>query len=229
VKRIVIIPTYNEAENIADLVAAIREADAEWDILVVDDASPDGTGDLADQAGVEVLRRSGKLGLGTAYKEGFTWALSRGYEAIAQMDADFSHPPAVLPQLAAGLDSADLVIGSRYVPGGGTRHWGIHRQILSRTANTVARVLLGIAARDVTAGFRCYRRDVLEAIDYPAMESDGYAFQVEVLYRCQNAGFRLGEVPIIFVDRQQGTSKMNAAEILGGVANLLRLRLRRPS
>ena len=226
-KRIVLIPTYNEAENIANLVAAIREADSAIDIMIIDDNSPDGTGDIAEGLGVEsVLHRPGKQGLGNAYKAGFKEALDRGYDQIGQMDADFSHPPDVLPKLFDGLADYDFCIGSRYVPGGGTKNWGIHRKLLSGYANHFARFVLSLKARDVTAGFRAHRREVIEGIDYATLESEGYSFQVEMAYRCEQKGYSVGEVPIIFADRELGTSKMSLREIRGGVANLLRLRMK---
>ncbi len=224
-KRIVLIPTYNEAENIANLVAAIREADDGIDIMIIDDNSPDGTGDIAEGLGVRhVLHRPGKQGLGNAYKAGFREALDLGYDAIGQMDADFSHPPEVLPKLFEALDRYDFCIGSRYVPGGGTKNWGLHRKLLSGYANHFARFVLGLKARDVTAGFRAHKRAVIEGIDFATLESEGYAFQVEMAYRCEGAGYTVGEVPIIFADRELGTSKMNMREIRGGITNLLRLR-----
>lgn len=228
-KRIVLIPTYNEAENIANLIDAIREADASIDIMVIDDNSPDGTGAIAEEKGIaHVMHRPGKQGLGTAYKAGFREALDRGYEAIAQMDADFSHPPDVLPKLFEALETYDGCIGSRYVPGGGTRNWGVHRKLLSAYANHFARFVLSLHARDVTAGFRAYRRATLENIDFETLESEGYAFQVEVACRIERRGFKLGEVPIIFTDRELGASKMNMKEIRGGMANLVRLRMNPP-
>jgi dolichol-phosphate mannosyltransferase len=226
VKRLVITPTYNEAENIVRLIEAIRAADPAIDILVVDDGSPDGTADLAEaQPGVHVMRRPGKLGLGTAYKAGFAWALDQGYEAVAQMDADFSHSPTVLPQLFNELANFDLVIGSRYVPGGGTENWGWHRRFLSSRANFTARVILNLQPRDVTSGFRAYRIETVQAIRFGSLKSEGYAFLVEIAYRCQRLDLRMGEVPIVFVDRELGTSKMSVKEIIGGVKNLLRLRI----
>ncbi|HOF39685.1 MAG TPA: polyprenol monophosphomannose synthase [Candidatus Hydrogenedentes bacterium] len=222
---VVIIPTYNEAQNIQRLISAIQDACSALDIVIVDDASPDGTGELAaSMEGVHVIRRPGKLGLGTAYVAGFCYALGRGYQRIAGMDADFSHDPSVLPALFALLDTADVGIGSRYVPGGGTRNWGLHRQILSRTANIFARFMLGLPIHDVTSGYRCYRREVLERIDLDTLASHGYSFLVELLYRSVQAGFSVAETPIIFEDRARGTSKMSLREIVGGIKNLFRLR-----
>ena len=222
---VVIIPTYNEAQNIQRLISAIQDACSALDIVIVDDASPDGTGELAaSMEGVHVIRRPGKLGLGTAYVAGFCDARGRGYQRIAGMDADFSHDPSVLPALFALLDTADVGIGSRYVPGGGTRNWGLHRQILSRTANIFARFMLGLPIHDVTSGYRCYRREVLERIDLDTLASHGYSFLVELLYRSVQAGFSVAETPIIFEDRARGTSKMSLREIVGGIKNLFRLR-----
>ncbi|HOD50962.1 MAG TPA: polyprenol monophosphomannose synthase [Candidatus Hydrogenedentes bacterium] len=222
---VVIVPTYNEAENIERLIHAIRDAWSGLDVVVVDDGSPDGTGDKAAAiAGVHVIRRPGKLGLGTAYVAGFRYALEHEYARIGGMDADFSHDPARLPALFALLDKHDVGIGSRYIAGGGTRNWGVHRQVLSRSANAFARFMLGLSAKDVTSGFRCYRREVLENIDLDALASHGYSFLVELLYRCVQNGFSVGETPIIFEDRAQGASKMSMKEIWGGVKNLFRLR-----
>ncbi len=228
-ESVVVIPTYNEAENIERLITSIHNAWRELRIVVVDDGSPDGTGDLAAAIeGVHVIRRAGKLGLGTAYVAGFRYALEQGYARIGGMDADFSHDPAVLPALFSLLDDHDVGIGSRYIPGGGTRNWGFHRRFLSRSANAFARFMLGFSAHDVTSGYRCYRRDVLETIDLDALASHGYSFLVELLYRCVQNGFSVGETPIIFEDRALGASKMSVSEIWGGVKNLFRLRFEKP-
>lgn len=222
---VVIIPTYNEAENIERLIGTIYEAWPELHVVVVDDCSPDGTGDLAAAIeGVHVIRRAGKMGLGTAYVAGFRYALEKDYARIGGMDADFSHDPAKLPDLFALLDEYDVGIGSRYIPGGGTRNWGIHRQVLSRSANAFARLMLGLSAKDVTSGYRSYRREVLERIELDTLASHGYSFLVELLYRCVQNGFTVGETPIIFEDRAEGTSKMSMKEIWGGVKNVFRLR-----
>lgn len=222
---VVIIPTYNEAQNIQPLIEAIQGVCTGLDIVIVDDASPDGTGALAaSMHGVHVIHRPGKQGLGTAYVDGFCYALERGYQRIAGMDADFSHDPSVLPALFSLLDVDDVGIGSRYVPGGGTRNWGLHRQILSRSANAFARFMLDLPIQDVTSGYRCYRREVLERIDLDALASQGYSFLVELLYRSVQAGFSVGETPIIFEDRARGASKMSYHEIVGGIKNLFRLR-----
>ncbi|GMW01133.1 MAG: dolichol-phosphate mannosyltransferase [Candidatus Hydrogenedentota bacterium] len=227
-KSVVVIPTYNEAENVKPLIESIHQHVPEMDIVIVDDGSPDGTADIAAaMEGVYVIRRSGKLGLGTAYVTGYKYCLEKGYDRIGGMDADFSHNPSVLPALFGSLDHFDMAVGSRYIRGGGTRNWGLHRQLLSRTANLVARTLLSFPAKDVTSGFRAYRREVLESIDLDTIKSEGYAFVVEFMYRSVRRGFKVGETPIIFEDRRYGTSKMNSSEILGGVMNLLRLRFQK--
>ena len=214
-----VIPTFNEAENLERIVGASaveleRAAPADHRILIVDDNSPDGTGAIADALAarsgtVEVLHRPGKGGLGQAYVAGFTHALEHGAEMVIEMDADFSHDPAYLPQLIAAADHADLVLGSRYVPGGGVRDWGLMRRLISRGGGLYARKLLGVTVRDLTGGFKCIRREVLEAIDLPSVRAEGYVFQIEVTYRAILAGFRVQEVPIVFADRTAGTSKMS--------------------
>ncbi|MCP4645876.1 MAG: polyprenol monophosphomannose synthase [bacterium] len=224
-KSIVVIPTYNEAENIQLLIKAIHKACPDLDVLVVDDGSPDGTAALArEMSGVEVLERSGKLGLGTAYVAGFKRVLEQGYERIVGMDADFSHDPKVLPALLELLDKHDVGIGARYVPGGGTRNWGIHRRLLSRTSNLVAKLILWMPVHDVTGAYRAYRRDVLERMELDTLRSEGYAFVVEILYRAHKNGATVGETPIIFEDRQRGASKISKSEIWRGITNLFRLR-----
>jgi dolichol-phosphate mannosyltransferase len=208
----VILPTYNERENVPQIVPAILAAAPELDVLIVDDNSPDGTGALADQLAaknprVSVLHRARKEGLGRAYLAGFAEALQRGYGRVLEMDADFSHDPARLPALLA--TDADLVLGSRYVPGGGTVNWGLGRRLLSKGGSLYARTILGLRIRDLTGGFKCYRREVLERIDLDAIHSKGYAFQIEGTYRTLRAGFTVVEVPIRFVDRTAGHSKMS--------------------
>lgn len=228
----VIVPTYNEADNLPLLVAALLNLpDSLW-VIVVDDNSPDGTGKLADElarreARVVVCHRPGKLGLGTAYVEGFRVALAGGAQRILTMDADFSHHPRYIPHLLAATRDADVSIGSRYVPGGGTLNWGPERQALSRTANTVARVALNLPATDCTAGFRCYRREVLEAVDLESIRSNGYSFLVEMLYRIHCLGFRVAETPILFEDRRLGESKISRQEIARAMATVGRLALER--
>ncbi len=224
----VIIPTYNEVENIRALVGTIRSVDADLHVIIVDDNSPDGTGQLADELALaddkaHVIHRSGKLGLGTAYLAGFNQALAMGCDRVLTMDADFSHHPRYLPSLIRLTETRDVAIGSRYVPGGGVTGWGPSRIVLSRTANLVARTVLGLDAHDCTAGFRCYRRDVLKCIGLDSIRSSGYSFLVETLWRCERAGFRIGETPIVFEDRRRGKSKMSSAEIRGAMWTVYRL------
>ena len=227
-----VLPTYNERENLAAMVAAIRALPTPIHVIVVDDNSPDGTGAIADalaaqSAAVEVIHRSGKLGLGTAYAAGFRRAISAGNDLILTMDADFSHDPKYLPAMLAASARYDLVIGSRYVPGGGVRDWPWHRQALSWGANTIAHLLLGLHARDCTAGFRCYRRQVLETVDPSTIRANGYSYLIEMLYCCVRAGFTVDEVPIIFADRRLGQSKISQNEIFKAGRTVLRLALRR--
>jgi dolichol-phosphate mannosyltransferase len=215
-----IIPTYNEAENLAPIVAATsaeleRIVPGDFRILVVDDNSPDGTGAIADRlAGereyVEVLHREAKNGLGQAYAAGFERALSGGAELVMEMDADFSHDPAHLEALIAAADHADLVLGSRYVAGGAVENWGIARRLISRGGGIYARLILGVEIHDLTGGFKCIHRSVLEAIDLESVRAEGYVFQIEVTYRAIVAGFDVVEVPITFRDRRTGTSKMSS-------------------
>jgi dolichol-phosphate mannosyltransferase len=215
-----ILPTYNEAENIRAIVAAsgsvLAKASPEGHrVLIVDDGSPDGTGEIADGLAaehewVEVLHRAEKNGIGPAYLAGFRYALDHGAGFVMEMDADFSHDPADLARLlAAARGDADLALGSRYVPGGGVRDWGLLRRFISEGGSTYARLVLGLKVRDLTGGFKCFRREVLEAIHFDSVRSQGYAFQVELTYRAVQAGFRVVEVPIVFRDREHGTSKMS--------------------
>jgi len=210
-----VLPTYNEAANLERIAAAIRENLPEGArVLVVDDNSPDGTGEIADRLAaadddVEVLHRGRKEGLGPAYVAGFSAALAGGASLIAQMDADFSHDPADLPRLLAATEGADLAIGSRYVEGGGVRDWGAVRRAISRGGSAYARAALGVHVQDLTGGFKVFRREVLEAIDPASLSSEGYAFQVETTYRALKRGFRVVEVPITFRDRRVGQSKMS--------------------
>ncbi len=226
-----VIPTYNERDNLPLLVEAIMALPVAMRIIVVDDHSPDGTGALADglaaQGVLEVIHRPGKLGLGTAYAAGFRRALVAGADPILTMDADFSHDPKYVPVLLGLSRQYDLVIGSRYVAGGGVRHWGASRRLLSWGANCLARHLIGLRARDCTAGFRCYRRAVLEAIDLEAIRANGYSYLLEMLFHCQRLGFRIGETPIVFVDRCRGKSKISRREIAKAVKTLARLAARR--
>src|SRR6478752_7055364 len=230
-----ILPTYDEAENIEPFVAAVRaELPAGARILIVDDGSPDGTGEIADRlAGeldeVSVLHRPGKEGLGPAYIAGFRAALAGGAGLIVEMDSDFSHDPEHLPRLLDAAKDADLVIGSRYVEGGGVGDWGAMRRAISRSGSAYARLTLGLAVNDATAGFKCFRREVLEAIDLDTVRSRGYAFQVELTYRTLQRGFRVVEVPIVFRDRRVGSSKMSGAIVAEAIwrVPLLRFNERR--
>ncbi len=214
VRRVVIvIPTYNEAENVGLIVPAIHEVLPAADVLVVDDNSPDGTGAIVQQmAGadprVHLLSRQGKEGLGRAYVAGFSWCLQNGYDIIVQMDCDFSHQPSYLPSLLSALQEADLVIGSRYVKGGETESWPLKRKILSMGGNLYARTILGMRVIDLTGGFKAWRRETLEAIDLRKVGAAGYAFQMEMNYRAHRLGLRIREVPITFPDRTRGESKL---------------------
>ena len=221
-RAVVIVPTYNEVENLGPAVDAIRAAAPELHILVVDDASPDGTGDLADRLaasdpGITVLHHGARAGLGGAYLAGFSVALAAGFDILIEMDADGSHPADTLPALIARLDApdhADLVIGSRRVPGGGFVDWPAARRLLSRAGNAYARLALGIKVTDATAGFRAYRADVLRSLDLGDVESRGYCFQIDMTLRVLDAGYRVAEVPIIFTERRRGVSKMNSRIVL---------------
>lgn len=211
---LVIVPTYNEIDSLGEVLSRTLSADPAIEVLVVDDSSPDGTGALADQLAAEqprvhVVHRPGKAGLGSAYRDGFAWALARGYEVIGEMDGDASHAPEDLPRLLTVLADADLVIGSRYVPGGQVRNWPWHRRALSRLANRYVRVMTGLPVADATAGFRVFRRDVLERIAPATLRSDGYAFQIETALRAWRSGCRVVEVPITFVERRSGASKLS--------------------
>lgn len=233
-KTLIIIPTYNEYDNMRPLLEQIFTYAPASDILIVDDNSPDGTGKLADEIAaqnprVHVMHRAGKLGLGTAYIAGFKYAVEHQYDAAFEMDADFSHDPRYLPDFLRAIESADLVIGSRYVAGGGTPNWSLLRRFISGGGNIFARVMLGIPVHDCTAGFRCYRREVLESIDLDTIESQGYAFQVELAYRVYKRGFKIVETPIIFKDRRVGKSKMSRAIFLEGFTWVARTRLGKTS
>jgi dolichol-phosphate mannosyltransferase len=225
-----VVPTYNEAENIGRLIPAILE-EPRLRVLVVDDGSPDGTGaivaDLARrEPRVGLLSRPGKLGLGSAYVAGFKRALAEGAEYIFEMDADFSHDPRYLPDLLGAAEAgADLVLGSRYVRGGGTTDWGLLRQLISRGGNIYAGVILGLPVADATGGFRCYRRRALEGLNLDKVRSNGYSFQIEMVYRVLKAGFRVAEVPIIFPDRRVGKSKMSRRIVAEALVNVWKLRL----
>jgi dolichol-phosphate mannosyltransferase len=231
-RALIIVPTYNEADNVRGIADMLLAALPVADVLFVDDNSPDGTGQIIDEmaAGnprIHVMHRAGKLGLGTAYIEGFGWALAREYEFIFEMDADGSHDPKYLPQmLALAEDGADVVVGSRNVPGGGTVNWGIGRQLLSKGGSLYARTILGIDVRDVTAGFVCWNRRVLEALDLSRIDSNGYSFQIEMKYQALNRGFRIVETPIVFVDRRVGQSKMSRAIVAEALLKVWSLRFR---
>ena len=233
-RAVVLLPTYNERDNIAAIVPAILDA-APVDLWIIDDNSPDGTGDVADRIAdeyaprVKVVHRAEKRGLGPAYLDGFQRALAYDYDFILQMDADFSHPPRFLPELLALAATYDLVLGSRWVKGGGTENWPLKRRMISRGGSLYARILLGLPIKDLTGGFKCFRREVLEAIDLSAVESTGYAFQIEITYRALRRGFRVKETPIIFVERSEGVSKMSKAIVREAIVRvpLLRLGLRK--
>jgi dolichol-phosphate mannosyltransferase len=229
----VVVPTYNEAENIAALTSEIGRQPGVNHIIVVDDNSPDGTGRIADQLAadhpgqIKVIHRAGKLGLGTAYIAGMRCALENGATHVFTMDADFSHHPGYIPAMIQMSDTCDLVIGSRYVPGGGTRNWGLSRRALSRGANLVAHITLGLAARDCTAGFRSYDANLLRAIDLDRIKSSGYSFLLEMLFICERKGAKVGEVPIIFQDRRFGQSKISQNEIWKAWQTIGRLSVQR--
>ncbi|MGW3572386.1 polyprenol monophosphomannose synthase [Streptomyces sp. NPDC000941] len=213
-KVLVIIPTYNEAENIKPIVARVRESVPEAHVLVADDNSPDGTGKVADELAAEddhvrVLHRKGKEGLGAAYLAGFHWGIEHGYGVLVEMDADGSHQPEELPRLLTALKGADLVIGSRWVPGGRIVNWPKRREYLSRGASTYSRILLDVPIRDVTAGFRAFRKETLEGLGMDAVASQGYCFQIDMAWRAVKAGFHVIEVPVTFVERERGDSKMS--------------------
>ncbi|HEY0193180.1 MAG TPA: polyprenol monophosphomannose synthase [Kofleriaceae bacterium] len=229
---LIVMPTYNERDNVRGIAERLLEALPSTDLLFVDDHSPDGTGEILDamaaaQPRIHVMHRAGKLGLGTAYVEGFGWGLARGYDYLFEMDADGSHDPRYLPQLLAlAEDGADVVVGSRWVPGGGTENWGLGRQVLSRGGSFYARTILGVELRDITAGFMCWRRAALEAIDLSSITSNGYSFQIEMKYRALRRGLRVVETPIVFVDRRVGQSKMSRAIFVEGLLKVWGLRFR---
>ena len=226
----VIVPTYNESENIKALVTQLLALPTGILVIVVDDNSPDGTGNIADRLAeenprrIEVIHRAGKLGLGTAYIAGFKRALAGGADLICTMDADFSHNPRYIPDMVAKIDQGyDLVIGSRYVPGGGSRGCTFDRKLLSWGANAFARTVLGLRAHDTTAGFRCYRREVLESVQLDEIKASGYSFLIEMLHRVRRRGWQVGEVPIVFENRRLGTSKISRNEIIRAMGTVLRL------
>lgn len=229
-RALVIIPTYNEKENLPLICAAVLATEPRVDLLVVDDNSPDGTGQVADELAakeprVRVLHREKKEGLGRAYLHAFRWGLAQGYELLIEMDADFSHDPKYLPRLLdEALAGTDLVLGSRYVTGGGTVNWGVGRQILSRGGSLYARSILGVGVRDLTGGFKCFHRRVLEGIDLDQVRSTGYGFQIELTYRALKKGFRVREIPIVFEDRRVGQSKMSRKIFLEAFTMVWKLR-----
>ena len=226
----VVIPTYNERDNIEKLVEAILAQGEGVEVLVVDDNSPDGTGELVDKMAsgnphIHALHRAGKLGLGSAYREGFRFALDNGAEYIVEMDADFSHDPAMLPVFFEKMKDYDLVIGSRYLNGVSVVNWPIRRLILSYFASVYTRFITGLKISDCTGGFKCFRREVLEAINLDKIKSDGYSFQIEMNYRCVEKGFRVGEIPIIFIDRRAGLSKMSKKIVREAVVMVWKLKI----
>jgi len=227
-KALIVIPTYNEADNLEPLVREIMTLPVALDILVVDDNSPDGTGEIADRiagelSAVHVLHRPGKQGLGTAYIAGFHWALEQEYDYIFEMDCDFSHHPRYLPTFLERIEHADLVIGSRYVPGGGTVNWGILRKLVSAGGNFFARAMLGLKARDCTGGFRCYRRNMIERVPWKEINLHGYGFQIGAVYHVERLGGKIVEIPIIFEDRRVGQSKMSTAIIIEAFSFVIKL------
>lgn len=227
---LVVTPTYNERENLELFLAGVFEALPEAHVLVVDDASPDGTGDLAhglskEDPRVHLLRRPGKLGMGSAYLDGFRWALSRDYEVVLEMDADLSHDARYLPEFLRCIDAgADVVVGSRNIPGGSVEGWGFGRHLLSKGGSLYSRTVLGLAVRDLTSGFKAFHRRVLEAMPLHRVRSDGYSFQIELTFRALKKGFRVQETPIVFVDRRAGESKMSRAIFLEAIAVVWKLR-----
>jgi dolichol-phosphate mannosyltransferase len=229
-RALVIVPTYNERENIRRLVDAVLRQDGRLEMLIVDDGSPDGTGEIvaeleAADTRVHLLERPRKMGLGTAYIAGFQWALERNYQYVLEMDADFSHDPAHLPQFLRSIEDADLVLGSRYQQGRVTVvNWPIGRLILSYAANLYARAVTGLPVWDATGGFKCFRRQVLESIDFSHVRSNGYAFQIEMSFRAWKRHFRIVEIPIVFVDRTEGTSKMSNSIVREAIWMVWRLR-----
>jgi len=232
VKSLVIIPTYNERENIGELIDEVLHHLPSTDVLVVDDGSPDGTGDIVEARGaadtrVHLLRRPGKAGLGTAYIAGFRYALERDYAVVIGMDADFSHDPSYLPRFMEQIAHSDLVVGSRYIPGGSTPDWKLTRRIISRIGNTVARTVLGLPVRDCTTGYKCYRREALKSIDLDAINLVGYGFLIETTYQCYLNGLRITEIPIVFIDRREGKSKMTSTIVSEALGYVIRRRWQR--
>jgi len=230
VKSLIIVPTYNEKGNVERLVGALFDLDRDIEILIVDDNSPDGTGEIADRlsAGdrrVHVLHRPGKLGLGSAYIQGFNFALNHGYDLIFEMDADFSHDPSYIPRFLEKIQDCDVVLGSRYIQGVNVINWPMSRLLLSYFANLYTRIVTGLPVKDATGGFKCFRRETLEAVDLDQVKSDGYSFQIEMTFKCWKKGFRVCEIPIIFYERQKGRSKMSKKIVHEAVWMVWRLRL----
>ncbi|MFA5887121.1 MAG: polyprenol monophosphomannose synthase [Candidatus Nanoarchaeia archaeon] len=237
-KAIIILPTYNEKENISTLITEIYDVSSKNNlglhIVVVDDNSPDGTAAIVKKIMYEkfkqnlfIIERPGKMGLGTAYIAGFRFALEKEYDYAITMDADFSHKPSYLPSMLKKMETCDLCVGSRYVPGGGTKNWGISRKIISRSTNLLAHTLLGLKANDCTAGFRCYKKEVLSTINLNNIYSNGYSFLLEMMYKCQVNNFKIGEIPIIFEDRRVGVSKISRQEIIKAMKTLMKFTWRR--
>ena len=232
-RAVLCLPTYNERENLEPMIQALGQVldTAQDRVLVIDDASPDGTGEIADRLAAElpwvsVLHRPAKEGIGPAYIAGLRWALGEDAELVLEMDCDFSHSPADVPRLISAAADADLVLGSRYVPGGGTENWGLMRRFVSRGGCLYAQILLGMRVRDLTGGFKCFRRAALETIDLDALSAHGYAFQIEATYRVRRAGLRVVEIPITFVERRAGASKMTGAIVAEAIWKVPLLRLR---
>jgi len=229
-KALVIVPTYNEIENLPLLTPAILGQSDAYHLLVVDDNSPDGTGRVADELAaadprVNVIHRDGKRGLGTAYVAGFKWALERGFDYVFEMDADFSHDPSDLPRLLDGAMRGDVAVGSRWVPGGGTENWSLLRKFISRGGSLYAKTILGVPVNDLTSGFKCFSSYVLRDLDLDSIHSNGYGFQVEVNYRCHRLGYRIVEVPIRFVDRRVGESKMSSGIVIEAAGVVWQLKM----
>ncbi len=230
-KTLVIIPTYNESENLEKLLREVFVFLPQTEVLIIDDNSPDGTGKIADEfaavnPSLHVIHRPKKMGMGNAYNQGFRYAIEHGYDIVFQMDADFSHKPSDLPRLLDALKGNGLVIGSRYVYGGGTVNWGIVRRFISKSGNLYARTILGMDIKDITGGFRCYSVGTLRKVDLDQVKSDGYGFQVEMAYRIKQAGYGIKEVPIIFEDRRAGQSKMSKDIVMEAFIRVLVIRLK---
>jgi glycosyltransferase involved in cell wall biosynthesis len=232
-RTLVVLPTYNEIENVEPMLRTLRKVTPQCDILVVDDASPDGTAALAEEVGLDVgqitvLRRSIKSGLGGAYRSGFAWGIERGYDHFVEIDCDFSHDPLALPSLLSAAEDHDVVIGSRYVPGGHIPQWTLSRRMLSRGGNQYASIMLGLGVADSTAGYRVYSREILERIDFRSVKADGYGFQIEMTYRARRARASIIEVPISFTDREHGESKMSQAIVIEALWLVTKWALERP-